>query len=87
LKPVTPEEAKKLQLPDGTNGLLVTDVDPNGSAAEEGISRGDVILEVNRQTVETLEEMQTALEKSGEKPILLRIARRGQVTYLTVKPK
>ncbi|HVE59349.1 MAG TPA: DegQ family serine endoprotease [Pyrinomonadaceae bacterium] len=87
LKPVTPEEAKKLQLPNGTNGLLVTDVDPNGSAAEEGIAQGDVILEVNRQPVETLEEMQTALEKSGEKPILLRIARRGQVTYLTVKPK
>jgi len=87
LKPVTPDEAKKLQLPDGTNGLLVTDVDPNGSAAEEGIARGDVILEVNRQKVETLEEMQTALEKSGEKPILLRVARRGQVTYLTVKPK
>jgi len=87
LKPVTPEEAKKLQLPDGASGLLVTDVDPNGSAAEEGIARGDVILEVNRQGVETLEEMQTALEKSGEKPILLRVARRGQVTYLTVKPK
>jgi serine protease Do len=87
LKPVTPEEAKKLQLPEGTTGLLVTDVDPNGPAADEGISRGDVILEVNRQSVETLDEMQSALEKSGEKPILLRVARRGQVTYLTVKPK
>lgn len=87
LKPITPDEAKKLQLPDGTNGLLVTDVDQNGSAADEGIARGDVILEVNRQSVETLEEMQTALEKSGDKPILLLVARRGQVSYLTVKPK
>lgn len=87
LKPITPDEAKKLQLPDGTSGLLVTDVDQNGSAADEGIARGDVILEVNRQSVETLEEMQTALEKSGDKPILLLVARRGQVSYLTVKPK
>lgn len=87
LKPITPDEAKKLQLPDGTNGLLVTDVDQNGSAADEGIARGDVILEVNRQSVETLEEMQTALEKSGDKTILLLVARRGQVSYLTVKPK
>ncbi|MEP6900803.1 MAG: DegQ family serine endoprotease [Actinomycetota bacterium] len=87
LKPVTPDEAKKLQLPNGTTGLLVTDVDQNGSAADEGIARGDVILEVNRQPVETLEEMQTALEKSGDKPILLLVARRGQVSYLTVKPK
>jgi Do/DeqQ family serine protease len=87
LKPLTPDEAKKLQLPDGTNGLLVTDADPDGAAAGEGIARGDVILEVNRQPVETLEEMQSALDKSGDKPILLLVARRGQVSYLTVKPK
>jgi serine protease Do len=87
LKPVTPEEAKKLQLPDGTSGLLVTDADPSGPAAEEGIARGDVILEVNRQPVESLDDMQAALDKSGDRPILLLVARRGQVSYLTVKPK
>ncbi len=86
LRPLTPDEAKKLQLPDGTTGLLVTDADPDGSAASEGIERGDVILEVNRQPVETLDQMQTALEKSGDRPILLVVSRRGQVTYLTVKP-
>ena len=87
LKPVTADEAKKLQLPDGTKGLLVTDADPNGAAADEGITRGDVILEVNRKPVESLEEMQSALEKSGDKPILLLISRGGQVTYLTIKPQ
>ncbi len=87
LKPITSDEARKLQLPDGTTGLLVTDVDQSGSAADEGIARGDVILEVNRQPVGTLDEMQSALEKSGDKPILLLVARRGQNSYLTVKPK
>lgn len=87
LKPLSPDEAKKLQLPNGTSGLLVTEVDPNGAAADEGITRGDVILEVNRQSVETLDEMKTALDKSGDKPILLLVARGGQVSYLTVKPK
>ncbi|HEY0459193.1 MAG TPA: DegQ family serine endoprotease [Pyrinomonadaceae bacterium] len=87
LKPLTTDDAKKLQLPGGTTGLVVTDVDQNGAAAEEGISRGDVILEVNRQPVETLEDMQSALEKSGDRPILLRVARGGQVSYLTVKPR
>ena len=87
LKPLSPDEAKKLQLPDGTSGLLVTDVDESGAAAEEGVSRGDVILEVNRQPVETLDDMQSALEKSGDRPILLLVARRGQVSYLTVRPK
>jgi serine protease Do len=87
LKPLTPDEAKKLQLPEGTTGLLVTDADPNGAAANEGVARGDVILEVNRQPVETLEDMKTALDKSGDRPILLLVARRGQVSYLTVKPQ
>ncbi|HEY8559982.1 MAG TPA: Do family serine endopeptidase [Pyrinomonadaceae bacterium] len=87
LKPVTPEEARKLQLPEGTSGLLVTDADPDGAAADEGIARGDVILEVNRQPVESLEDMQAALEKSGDRPILLLVVRRGQVSYLTVKPR
>jgi serine protease Do len=87
LKPLTPDEAKKLQLPEGTTGLLVTDVDSNGAAAEEGIARGDVILEVNRKPVETLDDMKAALDKSGDRPILLLVARRGQVSYLTVKPQ
>ena len=87
LKPLTPDEAKKLQLPEGSTGLLVTDVDSNGAAAEEGIARGDVILEVNRKPVETLDDMKAALEKSGDRPILLLVARRGQVSYLTVKPQ
>jgi serine protease Do len=87
LRPVTPDEAKKLQLPESSSGLLVLDADPNGAAADEGIAKGDVILEVNRKPVETLQEMQAALEKSGDKPILLLVARRGQVSYLTVNPK
>lgn len=87
LKPLTPEDAKKLQLPADVKGLVVVEADPNGAAAEEGMTRGDVIMEVNRQPVETLDQMQTALEKSGDRPILLLVARRNQVSYLTVRPK
>lgn len=87
LQPVTPEMAKRLQLPEGSSGLVVIEADPNGAAAAEGIARGDVILEVNRQPVDTLEDMKTAIDKSGDNPILLRIARRGQISFLTVKPQ
>jgi Do/DeqQ family serine protease len=87
LKPLTPDEAKKLQLPADVKGLVVVEADPNGAAAEEGMTRGDVIMEVNRQPVETLEQMQAALERSGDRPILLLVARRNQVSYLTVRPR
>ena len=86
LQPLTPEAAKRLELPAGTEGVIVTEVDPNGAAAEEGINQGDVILEVNRRAVKSLEDVQSALEKSGDKPVLLLVSRKGQTVYLTVKP-
>ncbi|HXH69029.1 MAG TPA: Do family serine endopeptidase, partial [Pyrinomonadaceae bacterium] len=43
LQSLTPEMAKQLNIPAETDGLVVTEVDPNGAAAEIGISRGDVI--------------------------------------------
>ena len=65
---------------------MVTDIDPNGPAAAEGIARGDVILEINRQPVSSVDDVQSALDRSGERPVLLLINRRGQTIYLTVRP-
>ena len=87
LQPLTPQTAKQLNLPPDTQGVVVTDVDQNGAAAETGITRGDVILEINRQVVNSLEDVKSALDKSGDKPILLLISRKGQTIYLTVTPK
>ncbi len=87
LQPLTPETGKQLNVPAGTDGLVVTDVDEAGVAAEAGISRGDVIMEINRQPVKTVENVQSALNSAGDKPILLLISRGGQVVYLTVRVK
>lgn len=87
LQPVTPQIAREVELPADTKGLVVMDVDPDGSAAEAGVTRGDVITEINRQPVKTLDEVQTAIEKSGSKPILLLLNRKGNTRYVTVTPK
>lgn len=87
LAPVTPQTAKQLGLDSGTEGMVVTDVDPSGPAAEEGVERGDVILEINRKAVNSIADVQSALSSAGEKPVLLLISRRGQTIYLTVKPQ
>ncbi len=86
LQPAAPEMLKQLGLPGETEGLVVTEVDPNGAAAEVGIARGDVIMEINRSPVTSTEDVQSALEKSGSRPILLLINRKGQTIYLTVAP-
>ncbi len=87
LQKLTPEIAKQLNIPSEVKGLVVTAVAPDGAAAEKGIMRGDVILEINRQMVESLNDVESAIEKSGDKPILLLISRRGQTSFIPVQPK
>jgi S1-C subfamily serine protease len=86
LQPLTPEMAKQLDLPSDSGGMVVTEVDPNGASAEEGISRGDVILEINKRPVNSAADVQAALANAGTKPVLLLVNRRGQTIYLTVRP-
>ncbi|MDI1240402.1 MAG: Do family serine endopeptidase [bacterium] len=85
LQPITPSVAKQLGINEG-EGLVVTDVDQAGPSAEAGISRGDVVLEINRVAVKSVEDVQAALERAGERPILMLVARRGGTVYLTVRP-
>src|SRR5204863_9254395 len=52
---VTPQVARRLQLPSGQSGALITDVDPNGPSAA-ALRQGDVILRVNGQRVSNATE-------------------------------
>ena len=87
LQPLTEEMSRQLKVPAGTEGLVVTEVDSTGVAAEAGIARGDVVMEINRKPVTTVDAVQSALNGAGDRPILLLIARGGQVIYLTVRTK
>ena len=62
------------------------DVNPDGRAADAGIQAGDVIQEVNRQPVKSVDELRAALKKTSDKPTLILINRQGNNLFLTVKP-
>jgi len=51
LSNLSPQIARRLQLPGNRQGALISDVDPDGPAAASGIRAGDVILQVNRKPV------------------------------------
>jgi Do/DeqQ family serine protease len=87
VEPLTPDIVQELQLKPGTTGVVVTAVDPAGPAVEASIQRGDVIQEVNRQPVKSAEDLRAAIEKSGTKPVLLLINRRGETAFLAVRPR
>jgi serine protease Do len=84
--PLTPELAARANAPRDAKGLFVEDVDPEGRAAAAGIQPGDIIQEANRQAVTSVDDLRSAVRKSGEKPTLLLINRRGNDLFVTVRP-
>jgi len=71
----------------GSQGLLVTEVDPSSPAAEAGIQTDDVIVEVNRQPVRSTAELRAALRRSDSQPALVLLNRGGRSLFLAIKPK
>jgi Do/DeqQ family serine protease len=87
LRPLTPELARDSGTPAGTSGLLVVETEPDGAAAAAGISPGDVILEINRKQVATLESVGPAIALSGAKPVLILVMSGGRTAYVTARPR
>jgi serine protease Do len=86
--PLTPELASRMRLPADRQGLLVTEVDPAGPAADAGLRQGDLIEQANRSPVRSLEELRAAIESAGERPLLLLVTRGNEgSTYITVRPR
>ncbi|MFO7178038.1 MAG: DegQ family serine endoprotease [Pseudomonadota bacterium] len=85
LAPLTPEHRRAFRVPgDVTGGVIVTNVSPGSSAARAGLRPGDVILEVNRQPVNSLEQFQAAYAKSQGRVLLL-VNRGGNTVFMVVK--
>jgi len=70
----------------GPKGLVITDVNPDSRAADAGLQEGDVILEVNRQAVQSVDELRAAVRKTTDRPVLLLVEREGRTQFVTVRP-
>ena len=67
--PLTPELAARLGAPRDAHGLVVQDVNPDGRAADAGIQAGDIIEEVNRQPVHSVDDLRAAVRKTTDRPL------------------
>src|SRR5207245_37605 len=86
LSPLTPELARAANLPATARGVIVTAVDPNANAAEQGLQRGDLIVSVNNQPVTSPAQIVAAVDaarKSGRTSVLL-LAQRGTTPAVCV---
>lgn len=79
---LTPDIASKLGLAKASgaisSGVIVTEVEPASFGEDLGISRGDVITEINHQTIRTLADYrrEVANTKPGQ-DLLIKVARLG----------
>jgi len=67
-------------------GLVITQVNPDSRAADADLQEGDVIVEVNRKPVQSVEELRAAVRANSERPVLLLIERDGRTHFVTVRP-
>ena len=84
LQDLSPDIARFLNLPGGTQGALITEVTPGSRAARAGLQPEDVILEVNRKPVQSAADAATALKANPSAPQVLRIRRGGATRFLTI---
>ncbi len=57
-------------------GVAVVGVEPDSSAAEAGIRQGDVIVEVNRKTVKSIDDVKESISAAKDKDRLLLLVQR-----------
>jgi len=90
LSGLTDEARRTFKIKDSVKGVVVTSIDPGSPAAERGLRPGDVIEEVNRQAVESPDDVakaiDTAKKASNKKPALLLVSNGEGVARFVALP-
>ena len=71
LEDLTPEVAREFGFPEKSVGVLVSQIAFGGPADQAGLSRGDVILEVDRKPIKSVEEFYSIVR--SKQSYLLRV--------------
>ncbi len=74
----------------GSHGVVVTDVDPDGVAAQKGLQIGDVILEAGGRAVNQPADISAALadaKKENRKAVLLRVKGNQGTHFVAIEVK
>ena len=79
---------EQLQISDDVKGAIVVNVDEDSNAADAGLQKNDVIVEIDQQPVTSAEDAVKLAEKAKGDQILLKVWRRvedfASTTYISV---
>ncbi|HET6267217.1 MAG TPA: DegQ family serine endoprotease [Acidobacteriota bacterium] len=81
---LTPRIAKELGT-QAESGVVVSRVAPGSIAEEAGLQRGDVIFEINRQKVSSLDDFNRLIQGSKDNALLVAVDRQGSSFFVTIQ--
>ncbi len=88
LSTITRATAEKYNLDSELDGVLITGVEGDSGAAEKGLRKGDVIVEVNQEKVSTPDAVAARIKdatKNGRRSVLLLINREGDLRFVALR--
>jgi len=86
LQDVTPQVARQRGVTEAS-GVMVVGVQPGSPAERAGLQRGDVIREVNRQAVQSVQEVRDAIAKADTQDAVALLVTRNQGSVFVAMAK
>lgn len=80
---LTDEVANKLGY-SGEKGVIISNIEPNSAAFEAGLRRGDLIKEINKEPIESIDDYNNAMKALGDEKSFLALIQRGDNTLFVV---
>jgi serine protease Do len=87
---LTPEARRQINAPPSLTGVVVSEVFEGSSAEQQGVQPGDLIVQINRQSVKSSKEAQALLREELRKNkskarVLLLIWSQGYTRFVSVR--
>jgi serine protease Do len=85
---VTDDVRTAINLPKDVQGAVIAEIDTDSPAAKAGLHEGDVIQEVNKQSVKNARDLVAISKKlKPNEKILIRVYSQGRSGYVALEPK
>ena len=84
--PLTPDLRAQLRVPEDVTGLALMAIEPDSPAANAGLRQGDIVTQAGGVEITDVAQLTDAIAVASEenRPLLLRIWRNGNPTFLAV---
>ncbi|MBF0424070.1 MAG: DegQ family serine endoprotease, partial [Magnetococcales bacterium] len=88
VEPINERNRQRLAIDTDQTGVVVTSLAANSPAAEAGIQRNDVLVEINRMKIDSLASYEKALEATRDKnTVLVRLIRNGDPLFIAINSR